>query len=133
MAFVIDGSTVDDISDKVKKQMNDLQVRINHRRLPQVVLLTNIDKICHEIEDDVTNTFVSASVYEALKTAAEITGLSRDHVFPVKNYESERSLKTAVDILLMEAMRQILDFADEFIDEQLHRVTTEKGKYLTKD
>lgn len=101
--------------------------------LPQVVLLTNIDKICHEIEDDVTNTFVSASVYEALKTAAEIMGLSRDHVFPVKNYESERSLKTAVDILLMEAMRQILDFADEFIDEQLHKVTTEKGKYLTKD
>lgn len=58
--------------------------------LPQVVLLTNIDKICHEIEDDVTNTFVSASVYEALKTAAEIMGLSRDHVFPVKKTTKAR-------------------------------------------
>lgn len=85
------------------------------------------------MDDDVTNTFVSAAVCEALKRAAEITGLPRDHVFPVKNYESERNLNTKMDILLMEALRQILDFADEFMDEQLHRVATEKGKYLTKN
>lgn len=31
VAFVIDGSTVDDMSDKVRKQMKDLRVRMNHR------------------------------------------------------------------------------------------------------
>lgn len=31
VAFVIDGSTVDDMSDKVRKQMKDHRVRMNHR------------------------------------------------------------------------------------------------------
>lgn len=31
VAFVIDGSTIDVISDKVQTQMKDLQVRMNHR------------------------------------------------------------------------------------------------------
>lgn len=35
MVFVIDKSTVDDISDKVRKQMKNLQVRINHRSKKQ--------------------------------------------------------------------------------------------------
>lgn len=100
--------------------------------LPQAVLLTNIDKICPDVDDDVTNTFTSTAVCEAVNKAAEITGLSRDHVFPVKNYESERTLKTQMDILMMEALKQCLDFADEYMDEQLHRVATEKQKHLAK-
>lgn len=100
--------------------------------LPQAVLLTNICKICPDEDDDVTNTFTSTAVCEAVNKAAEITGLSRDHVFPVKNYESERTLKTPMDILLMEALKQCLDFADEYMDEQLHRVATEKQKHLAK-
>lgn len=101
--------------------------------LPQVVLLTNIDQICHEVDDDITNTFTSTAVCEAVNKAANITGLPRDHVFPVKNYECERNLKTAIDILLMVALRQCLDLADEYIDEQLHRGSTEKRKHLAKD
>lgn len=132
VAFVIDGSTMGVMSDPIQKQIKDLQVRVNYRGLPQAVLLTNIDKICPDVDDDVTNTFTSTAVCEAVNKAAEITGLSRDHVFPVKNYESERTLKTPMDILLMEALKQCLDFADEYMDEQLHRVATEKQKHLAK-
>lgn len=101
--------------------------------LPQAVLLTNIDKICPDVDDDVTNTFTSTAVCEAVNKAAEITGLPRDYVLPVKNYECERNLKTAIDILLMDALRQCLDLADEYMDEQLYRGSTEKRKHLAKD
>lgn len=85
---------MDVLPDIIHKEMKDLQVRVNNTGLPRFVLLTNVDKICHDVHDDVTNTFTSTVVCEAVNRAAEITGLPRDHVFPVKNYESERNLST---------------------------------------
>ena len=53
-------------------------------------------------------------------------GLPRGHVLPVKNYESETKLKTGVNILLMEALELFLDFADDFMDEQLDKLASEE-------
>lgn len=133
VAFVIDGSTVDVMSDKVQKQMKDLQVRMNHRGLPQVVFLTKLDKICPDVNEDVTNTFTSSAVCNAVEKVADIMGLPRAHVLPVKNYESETKLKTALDILLMEALQRCLDFADDYMEEQLDKMAAEGKNIRTKD
>lgn len=133
VAFVIDGSTVDVMSEKVQKQMKDLQVRMNHRGLPQVVFLTKLDKICPDVNDDVKNTFTSSAVYDAVEKVADVMGLPRAHVLPVKNYESETKLKTGLDILLMEALQRCLDFADDYMDEQLDKMAAEGKNVQTKD
>ncbi|XP_065936873.1 interferon-induced protein 44 isoform X2 [Magallana gigas] len=133
VAFVIDGSTVDVMSDKVQKRMKDLQVRMNHRGLPQVVFLTKLDKICPDVNDDVKNTFTSTAVCDAVEKVAEIMGLPRAHVLPVKNYESETKLKTTVDILLMQALQRCLDFADDYMDEQLDKMAAEGKNVQSKD
>ncbi|XP_052677100.1 interferon-induced protein 44-like [Crassostrea angulata] len=133
VAFVIDGSTVDVMSDKVQKRMKDLQVRMNHRGLPQVVFLTKLDKICPVVNEDVKHTFTSTAVCDAVEKVAEIMGLPRAHVLPVKNYESETKLKTTVDILLMEALQRCLDFADDYMDEQLDKMAAEGKNVQSKD
>eukprot|EP00105_Crassostrea_gigas_P032065 XP_011454941.1 PREDICTED: interferon-induced protein 44-like [Crassostrea gigas] len=133
VAFVIDGSTVDVMSDKVQKQMKDLQVRMNHRGLPQVVFLTKLDKICPDVHIDVKNTFTSIAVCDAVEKVADVMGLPRAHVLPVKNYESETRLKTTVDILLMEALQRCLDFADDYMDEQLDKMTAEGKNVRAED
>ena len=94
--------------------------------LPQIVLLTKLDKICPDVNDDVTNTFTSSAVCDAVEKVADIMGLPRGHVLPVKNYESETKLKTGVNILLMEALELCLDFADDFMDEQLDKLASEE-------
>ena len=94
--------------------------------LPQIVLLTKLDRICSYVNDDVTNTFTSSAVCDAVEKVADIMGLPRAHVLPVKNYESETKLKTAGNILLMEALERCLDFADDFMDEQLDKITSEE-------
>lgn len=126
VAFVIDGSTVDVMPDKVLKHMKDLQARMNHRGLPQVVLLTKIDKICPEVADYVTKTYTGTAVCDAVNRAAEIMGLPSAQIFPVKNYVSEPNLKIALDILIMKALKRCLDFADDFMDEQLLRIAAEE-------
>ena len=98
--------------------------------LPQIVLLTKLDKICPNVNDDVSNTFTSSAVCDAVQKISEIFGLPRAHVLPVKNYESESKLKTGVNILLMEALERCLDFADDFIDEQLDKKDNSWKKWL---
>ena len=53
-------------------------------------------------------------------------GLPRGHVLPVKNYENEATQITGVNILLMEALERCLDFADDFMDEQLEKISSEE-------
>ena len=89
-------------------------------------MLTKLDKICPDVNDDVTNTFTSSGVCDAVEKIAEILGLPRAHVLPVKNYENESKLKTGVSILLMEALERCLDFADDYIDEQLDKKASEE-------
>lgn len=88
-------------------------------------MLTKIDKICPEVDDDITKTYTSTTVCDAVNKAAEIMGLPSAHIFPIKNYVSEPNLKTALDILIMKALKRCLDFADDFMDEQLLRIAAE--------
>mgnify|MGYP003688881733 CR=1 FL=1 len=69
--------------------------------LPQIVLLTNVDKICPDGNADVTRTFTTSAVC----AAANVTGLPRAPVFPVKNYENETRLVTGIAILALEALK----------------------------
>lgn len=88
--------------------------------------MTKLDKICPDVNDDVKNTFTSTAVRDAVEKVADVMGLPRAHVLPVKNYESEtKLLTTALDILLMEALQRCLDFADDYMDEQLDKMAAE--------
>lgn len=77
--------------------------------------------------------FTSSAVCDAMDKVADVMGLPRAHVLPVKNYESETKLKTAVDILLMEALQRCLDFVDDYMKEQLDKMAAEGKIVHTKD
>lgn len=38
-------------------------------------------------------------------------------IFPVKNYSEEIEMKDDVDILILSALRKMIDFGDDFIDK----------------
>lgn len=70
------------------------------------------------VDEDVRKIYQSQVCKKALETAADVIGIPRGHVFPVKNYEQETQLKTNVSILALAAMRQVLVFADDFLEDQ---------------
>ncbi|XP_062574898.1 interferon-induced protein 44-like [Saccostrea cucullata] len=115
VAFVIDASTVDVMSEKILEKIRNLQTPMNQRGIPQVVLLTKIDKVCEPLQHDVGLTYFVPAIQEYVNRVAMMIGLPRSHVIPVKNYESERELDTNVNILTLLAMQQILHFADDFL------------------
>ncbi|OWF39881.1 Interferon-induced protein 44-like [Mizuhopecten yessoensis] len=129
VAFVLDGSTVDVIPQKVMKRIKSMQLRMNQRGIPQVVLLTKIDTICEEISNDISKVFFSPRMNDCVDRVAMVMGLPRSHILPVKNYECEVELDQNINILSLLSLRRILNFADDNLYNELNEIKA--GKTVT--
>ena len=83
--------------------------------IPQVVLLTKIDRVSESLKIDVSKTFHVPKIGELVDKAADIFGLPRANIFPIKNYEDEMELREDVNTLALLALQQILNFADDYL------------------
>lgn len=54
-------------------------------------------------------------VEELVDKVAELVGLPRANIVPIKNYECEMELRLDINILALLALRQILNFADDYL------------------
>ncbi|XP_052286647.1 interferon-induced protein 44-like isoform X2 [Dreissena polymorpha] len=113
--FVIDAATVGDIPQKLVDKMNSFQTLVNLKGIPQVVILTKVDQACQEVAGNITNVFKSKDIEAAVEKASNLLGLPRNHVLPVKNYETEIELDDNISILALMALRQVLHFAEDYI------------------
>ncbi|XP_061187449.1 interferon-induced protein 44-like [Saccostrea echinata] len=132
VAFVVDGSTIDVMPEKILKQLKELQGRMNQRNIPQVVYLTKLDKVCAKVNEDASNMFYSQAVRDTVDKVADVMGLPRGYIMPIKNYESETSLEPNIDILILKALKQTADFADDYLEEQVDKMAAE-GRREEKD
>ena len=88
--------------------------------VPLVVLLTKIDLVCSHVNEDLKNTFKSEKISQIVKEVAmKLQQLPENHIFPIKNYEAETRLKVANNILVLEALRQMLWFCQDHLEPAL--------------
>ncbi|WAR25380.1 IFI44-like protein [Mya arenaria] len=116
--FVIDASTVDHMSEKLVDTMTSFKKIMFEKGVPQAVLLTKIDTVSDTVDEDVSRVFNCADIEQKVKKASEVLGLPRNSVFPVKNYEHEIDGDRNVDILALVALRQLLYFAMDYLENQ---------------
>ena len=84
-----------------------------------MVLLTKVDKVCQVVENNLSQVFHSPTVGELVDQVAQLVGLPRAHVLPVKNYEKEMDLDQNVDVPALLGLRQMLRFADDYLYNSL--------------
>ncbi|CAG2250104.1 unnamed protein product [Mytilus edulis] len=130
VVFVIDGSTVDVMPEKVIEKMKGFQIHMNQRGIPQLVLLTKIDKVCEATSEDLSQVFFSPVVQETVDRVSQILGLPRSNILPIKNYESEIELQDNVNILTLLTLQQILNSADDYMFNYLDQIEDEKLQQL---
>ncbi|KAH3742378.1 hypothetical protein DPMN_049119 [Dreissena polymorpha] len=114
--FVIDAKTVGEIPAKLVEKMNSFQKIMNHKGIPQAVLLTKVDLDCQDVASKTSNVFMSKKIESAVDMVSGILGLPRNNILPVKNYENEMQLDDNISILALLAVRQLLYFAEDFIE-----------------
>ncbi|XP_071080658.1 interferon-induced protein 44-like [Haliotis cracherodii] len=117
IAFVVDSTAIDVFPDKVLQTFKAVQHRVNVQGLPQVVLLTKVDKACKVVNKDMSQLFLSAAIRGLVEKTAELFGLPRSHVYPVKNYEDELVLDDNVTLPALTSLVQMTRFADDFLND----------------
>lgn len=83
--------------------------------IPQLILLTKIDKVCDSVDEDTAYVFKSKKVEEHIEKASALLGLPRGDILPMKNYEKEAELDESINILTLLSLRQILHYAEDFL------------------
>ncbi|XP_067680294.1 interferon-induced protein 44-like [Haliotis asinina] len=113
IVFVIDGSTIDDLPKHIKREFDQWKDIANKYKILQTVVLTKIDLVCSLAGKDLSLTFQSSQIADLVDKTAELMGLPRSHIFPVKNYVEELELEKEVDRLTLFSLRQTLRFIQD--------------------
>ncbi|XP_048103688.1 interferon-induced protein 44-like isoform X2 [Alosa alosa] len=85
--------------------------------IPQVVILTKVDEACSEVQKDIKLIYSSKTIREKIKLCSVNVGVPQYCIFPVKNYHEEIHLNNDMDVLLLSALTDILNFANDYVAE----------------
>lgn len=112
-SIVID---TDSISDESKKKIKALQQHVSDHDVPTVLILTKIDELCEEVKKDITRTYHSRKVRDVVQKAKELFGVLEMNIFPVKNYSKEKELNHNMNILILLALRRMMQIASDRLE-----------------
>ncbi|XP_060584187.1 interferon-induced protein 44-like [Ruditapes philippinarum] len=128
VVFVLDSTTLEVLPAKILQKMKSFQTLMNQKGIPQALLLTKVDKLCKDVEKNVSQVFKSETVEEHVEKASQLLGLPRGNVLPVKNYENEMQLEDNISILALISLRQILHFAEDYMENIADKMAATQRK-----
>ncbi|XP_029986584.1 interferon-induced protein 44-like, partial [Sphaeramia orbicularis] len=105
------------ISPSVIKKMKAIRETARDLGIPQIAIGTHIDECCDEIEKDVKDVYKSKYLKKKMTEFSNAVGIPLSCIFPVKNYSDDSEPDDDMDILILTAVKQILNFGDDFLDD----------------
>nr|XP_023649521.1 interferon-induced protein 44-like [Paramormyrops kingsleyae] len=116
MVIVMDTNKLKIVPEATWHKLRNIQHKADSYEVPLLVLLTQVDKACPHVEKDLKNVYRSCYIREQIFNVSDRLGIPVSQVLPVKNYSHEIELNDNCDILLLTAMKQMLNFADNCFD-----------------
>ncbi|KAJ7999233.1 hypothetical protein DPEC_G00213320 [Dallia pectoralis] len=110
--------SLNEISVMTKEVINKLEMIqeiANELGIPQVVVMTMPDKACQLVKTDVKNMYTSIAIQNNMQKCSNELGVSMDCILPVKNYHEENELNNDMDILILNAITQIVNYANDYV------------------
>ncbi|XP_052802950.1 interferon-induced protein 44-like isoform X2 [Mya arenaria] len=114
--FVLDDLIVGDMSKSMLQKLLTYRDLLTRKEIPQAALITKIDNLCEKSAENTRNTFLSPAVKDLVDNVADLLQLPRNSILPVKNYEEELEIDENINILALLAIRQILFFAEDYLE-----------------
>ncbi|CAL8284346.1 unnamed protein product [Lota lota] len=107
------------LCDEIIEKMAAIRKKTNLMNIPQLLLMTKVDEACPLVKESLTNVYCSEYIYKKAQQFSTALGIPLSCVLPVKNYSQELDLDLKTDVLLLNAVQQMLYYADSFFENQL--------------
>ncbi|ROL40865.1 Interferon-induced protein 44-like [Anabarilius grahami] len=117
VVYVIDATKISLMSDKLEEKLAAIRRKVNSLGIPQMVLMAKVDEACPDVEEDLQNVYITSYIKTKVQEVSSRLGVSVSCVLPVKNYSQELELELNCDVLLLTALQQMLNFADDYLDD----------------
>ncbi|XP_078140600.1 interferon-induced protein 44-like isoform X2 [Centroberyx gerrardi] len=129
LVCVIPADAVSRLSDEVVGKMRDIRVAASNMGIPQLAILTRIDEACPEVNTSIRNVYHSKHLKTKMEEFSSKLGIPLNCIFPVKNYNSEICLDDDTDSLILCALRQMIDFGEDFF----YNGTPDQARHLLSE
>lgn len=81
-----------------------------------MAILTKVDQACPEVKKNIKNIYRSNRLKDMVDRLNLQLGVQRNCIFLVKNYESEINTAPEVDAPILCALRQIVSYGEDFLN-----------------
>ncbi|XP_042369907.1 interferon-induced protein 44-like, partial [Plectropomus leopardus] len=116
LVCVIPAGLVPLISKEVVQKMRNVRLAASEMGIPQLAILTKIDESCPKVKKDVIKGYKSKYLNEQVDKFSMLLGIPPNCIFLAKNYNSEVGLNDGIDTLTLGALRQIINYGEDFLN-----------------
>ncbi|XP_060565575.1 interferon-induced protein 44-like [Ruditapes philippinarum] len=95
------------------RKIGQLQDNLRLEDIPRTLILTQADRLCDQVRENIKNMFRSKKIEKAVRTASEIFHIDQASIHPVVNYEVDYTLTPENNIPLLLALKQSLKYAND--------------------
>ncbi|KAL2086082.1 hypothetical protein ACEWY4_017141 [Coilia grayii] len=107
-----------DTGDVVLEKMRMVREAASNLDIPQVVFLTFVDECCPVVKKDLKRIYSSKMIKQAMQDCSNKLGVPMNCIYPVKNYSEEIEVNDEVDCLILDALHNAVNFANDFVRDK---------------
>ncbi|XP_067258863.1 interferon-induced protein 44-like [Chanodichthys erythropterus] len=118
LVAVLPANTVSVIDEEMIWQMREVREKARDLGIPQVIVMTKVDEVCPLVKDNLQKIYTSKKIKQKMEECSNSLGVPVSYIYPVKNYHEEHTTNTTVDILILDALKNIVNFANDYVEDQ---------------
>uniref|UniRef100_A0A3P8SI25 G domain-containing protein n=2 Tax=Amphiprion percula TaxID=161767 RepID=A0A3P8SI25_AMPPE len=119
LVYVVSADALSLMNPETMRKMREVRLAARDLGIPQLAVLTKIDAACPVVREDVRNVYKSIYIKELMEKLSADLGIPPYCIFPVKNYHWEITPEDVSDRLILSALKQMIDFGDDFINNHM--------------
>ncbi|XP_026994457.2 interferon-induced protein 44-like isoform X1 [Tachysurus fulvidraco] len=115
---VLDANKVSFANQELIDKMIRIREAASELDLPQIIVMTKVDEICPLVQKDIRKVYTSKKIKEKMQGCSNVLGIPMNYIFPVKNYHDEIDTVDDMDVLILKALDQIVNLANDQLENQ---------------
>ncbi|XP_036418101.1 interferon-induced protein 44-like isoform X2 [Colossoma macropomum] len=117
LVSIIPADSISRMDHTVIDKMKAVRQKAGQMRIPQVIVLTKVDKTCEMVNKDLRKLFHSSKIKEKAELGKHELDIPWNNIYPVKNYHAEIIQDTDIDALILMTLRDIVNFASDHVED----------------